>query len=88
VVGSGHDLVSDVATSAEGGLLTSDLYRELDDAVVGDGLVGYADISGIVDLVPMTRDEAAVFSPLRGIGVGGESDGTAQVMELLVLVDY
>ncbi len=88
VVGTGHDIVSSVVSGAQGGLLSSDLYQELDGAVIGDGLVGYVDIAGIVDLVPMTREEAAVVAPVRGLGVGSESDGTAQLVELLVLIDY
>ena len=69
-------------------LLDSALYRELDDELVGDGLVGYVDIASIVDLVPLTKDEQAMFAPLRGIGFGGESSGDTVAMQLLILVDY
>jgi len=88
VVGTGEDLVTDIATGARGGLLGSALYTELDAAVMGDGLVFYVDIQRIVDLVPLTSDEAAVFAPLRGAGWGGRSVGDVAEMEMLLLVDY
>jgi hypothetical protein len=88
VAGMGPDLVAGVVSSSNGGLLDSALYRELDNEVLGDGLVGYVDIASIVDLVPLTKDEAAVFAPLRGIGYGGESSGDIIEMQVLILVDY
>lgn len=88
VVGTGTELVANVIAGEGGGLLGSALYQELDGAIAGDGLLGYVDIEGIVNLVPITRDEAAVLAPLRGLGVGGSvSDGIAE-MEVLLLVDY
>jgi hypothetical protein len=56
--------------------------------VAGDGLVLFADIPGIVRMVPQTTNEAAVLAPLRGIGVGMYTDGNAGVVETLLLVDY
>ncbi|MCP4304829.1 MAG: DUF3352 domain-containing protein [bacterium] len=88
VIGSGSDLVRDVASNESGGLLSSQLYVELDAGVAGDGLVMFVDIDGIVSLVPLTSDEAAVIAPIRGMGVGGEVDGDAVTMEVLLLVDY
>jgi hypothetical protein len=88
VAGTGSDLVTGVVSGENGGLLDAALYRELDDELVGDGLVGYVDIASIVDLVPLTKDEQAIFAPLRGIGFGGESSGDTVAMQLLILVDY
>jgi hypothetical protein len=88
VIGTGRQLVSDVVAGGDGGPRNSDLYRKLDGLLVGDGLVGYADIPAIVDLIPMTSEEAAVVAPVRGVGIGGKSDGNVQQMEMLVLVDY
>jgi hypothetical protein len=88
VVGTGRDLVSGVVSGNAGGLAESPLYQELDGLVLGDGLVGYADVGAIVGLVPLTRDEAAVFAPIRGIGYGSEGSEDALQMEVLVLVDY
>jgi hypothetical protein len=88
VVGTDRDLVSGVVSGDAGGLLGSPLYKELDGLVLGDGLVGYADVGSIVDLVPLTQDEAAVFAPIRGIGYGGEDSEGAFQMEVLILVDY
>lgn len=89
VIGTGSDLVEHIATRSPGGLVDSALYGELDDAVVGDGLVMFVDIAGVVDLVPLTSDEAAVLSPLRGIGFGGAvADDNTMLMEVLVLIDY
>ena len=88
VIGTGDNLVSSVSSGAGGGLTNSPLYRELDAAIVGDGLVFYLDIGRVMGLVPMTSDEAAVVAPLRGIGFGGEVDGDAVAMEVLVLIDY
>ena len=51
-------------------------------------MVFYVDLGRVMGLVPMTSDEAAVVAPLRGIGFGGEVDGDAVAMELLVLIDY
>jgi hypothetical protein len=88
VVGTDRDLVNGVVSGDAGGLLGSPLYKELDGLVLGDGLVGYADVGSIVDLVPLTQDEAAVFAPIRGIGYGGEDSEGAFQMEVLILVDY
>jgi hypothetical protein len=88
VIGSGSGPVQDVASSEAGGLLSSQLYQELDEVVVGDGLVMFVDIGGIVSLVPLTSDEAAAIAPIRGMGLGGEVDGDAVTMEVLLLVDY
>jgi hypothetical protein len=88
VIGTGDELVSRVSSEAGGGLTNSPLYRELDAAIVGDGLVFYVDIGRVMGLVPMTSDEAAVVAPLRGIGVGGDIDGDAVAMEVLILIDY
>lgn len=88
VMGTGEQLVEDLALQREGGLLDSDLYRELDGSIVGDGLVMYVDVARIVDLVPLTTNEAAVFGPLRGVGFGGEVAGDAVLMQVLVLIDY
>ena len=88
VVGTGRGLVSDVANGEGGDLLESDLYKELDAAVLGDGLIGYVDIERIIDLVPLTRDEEAVFDPIRGLGVGGSVSGDISELEVLLLVDY
>jgi hypothetical protein len=88
VVGTGTDIVADIASGGDGGLLSSALYQDLDAVIAGDGLVLYADIARIAGLVPMTTDEAAVIAPVRGAGFGGEVRGEALVMEFLVLVDY
>ena len=88
VIGTGRDVVGDVLAGGGGGLIETELYRRLDGVVAGDGLVGYADISAIIGLVPMTREEMAVVAPLQGLGVGGESFGSTQLIELLLLVDY
>jgi len=88
VVGTGAGLVDGLVSGEDGGLTASDLYTELDGLVIGNGLVGYVNISGIVDIVPLTQDEAAVFAPLRGIGYGGERSDDAFEMEVLILVDY
>ena len=88
VIGSGSGLVQDVASSAAGGLVSSQLYQELDGVVAGDGLVMFVDIGGIVSLVPLTSDEAGAIAPIRGMGFGGEVDGDVVTMEILLLVDY
>jgi hypothetical protein len=89
VIGTGSELVENIATRSPGGLVDSALYGELDDATIGDGLVMFVDIAGVVDLVPLTSDEAAVLSPLRGIGAGGAvTDDNTMLMEVLVLIDY
>jgi len=88
VIGAGSGLVADVANGDGGSVVESDLYRELDKVVAGDGLVLFADIPGIVSMVPQTSNEAAVLAPLRGIGVGMYTDGNAGVVETLLLVDY
>ncbi len=88
VIGTSDDLVSRVSSGTGGGLTNSPLYQELDAAIAGDGLVFYIDLGRVVGLVPMTSDEAAVLAPLRGIGFGGEVDGDAVAMEVLVLIDY
>jgi hypothetical protein len=88
VVGTSEDLVSGIMAGGDGGPPASDLYQELDRLVVGDGLVGYADIGAITGLIPMTREEAAVVAPLRGLGIGGDADGTISQVQVLVLVDY
>jgi len=88
VIGAGEKLVDAVASGVDGGLLESALYTELDSAIIGDGLVVYVDIQRIVDLVPLTSDEAAVFSPLRGAGWGGTASGDVAEIEMLRLVDY
>jgi hypothetical protein len=88
VIGTGRGLVGSIATGQDGGVVDSDVYRELDDAVAGDGLIVYVDIGRIVRLVPMTSDESAVLAPLRGVGVGARTDGHVAVVEALLLVDY
>jgi hypothetical protein len=88
VVGTGSALVGDVAGRGSGGLVDGELYRRLDDALTGDGLVGYFNVPRVVDLFPLTQDEQAVLEPLRGVGIGAEVDGDASLVEVLVLVDY
>ena len=88
VIGTGSGLVDDVAANEPGGLLSSQLYQELDGVVAGNGLVMFVDIGGIVSLVPLTSDEAAAIAPIRGLGYGGVVDGDAVTMEVLLLVDY
>lgn len=88
VVGTGAGLVGDIVAGENAGVVASDVYRELDDAVSGDGLIVFVDIGRILRLIPMTSDEAAVLAPLRGMGVGTRSESGAIVVEALLLVDY
>lgn len=88
VIGTGAELVAEVANGDGGGVVSGDLYRELDGAVAGEGLVVFVDIGRVVRLVPMTSDEVAVLAPLRGVGVGATLDGDATIVEALLLVDY
>ncbi|MEA2002650.1 MAG: hypothetical protein U9N84_12320, partial [Actinomycetota bacterium] len=88
IVGTGPELVGDVVAGQAGGLLATDIYRDLDATLAGDGLIVFADIGRIVRLIPMTSDEAAVLAPLRGMGVGVGSGSGAVVVETLLLVDY
>ncbi len=88
VIGSGQQLVEDVSTHRDGGLLGSELYQELDRVVVGDGLIMFVDVAGVVSLVPTTSQEAAAIAPLRGVGFGGQIEDNATMMEVLFLIDY
>lgn len=88
VFGTGSALVGEIESGGEGGLLQSVQYVELDGAVVGDGLLMYVDIAGIVDLVPTTSNESAVFEPFRGVGLGADVEEETVIMEVLFLIDY
>lgn len=88
IIGTGPGLVGDVAAAQNGGLLAVDVYQDLDAALTGEGLIMFVDVGRIVRLIPMTSDEAAVLTPLRGIGVGTTSGNGGVVVEMLLLVDY
>jgi hypothetical protein len=88
VVGSGRDLVTSVVEGTGDGLTGSALYRELDGLIVGDGLVGFADVSRLAGLVPMEMDERSIVERVRGIGAGIETDGGGSSAEMLILIDY
>ena len=88
VVGTGSKLVGTVASGGEGGLLQTEQYIELENALVGDGLLMYVDVARIVDLAPMTSNESATLDPFRGVGLGADIDDQTMLMEVLFLIDY
>ena len=74
--------------SGNGGLTESDLYQELDGAILGDGLQAFFDLEAIFDELPLPADERAILAPIRGIGAAGEADGSTVRNQTLILIDY
>jgi len=86
VLGSPPPVVVDYLGGA-GGLTENAVYRELDAALVGDGLSFYLDLERALALAGEFEEEFPAF-PLRGVGASGDTDGRVTRGSLLILVDY
>ena len=75
-------------TSGSGGITDSELYRELDGILPGDGLNAYFDLGAIFDELPIPADERAILAPLRGFGASSTRLGDLNRSSALVIVDY
>jgi hypothetical protein len=70
-----------------GGLTDGSLYRELDDALVGEGMSFYLDLEQSLALA-REFEESIPTLPLRGVGASGSTDGRVTRGSLLILIDY
>jgi hypothetical protein len=86
VVGSPPAVVVDYL-GGEGGLTDSAIYRELDSALVGEGLSFYVDLERTLALVAEFEEDMPDL-PLRGVGASGRTDGRVTRASLLILIDY
>lgn len=86
VIGSPTYLVEDYV-GGDGGLTDSNVYRELDAALVGDGLLFYVDLERSLDLAQEFDTSIPEF-PLRGMGASGAIDGRVSRGSMLILIDY
>lgn len=86
VIGSPTYLVTDYV-AGEGGLTNSSVYRDLDAALVGDGLLFYVDLERSLALA-QEFDESIPAFPLVGVGASGTTDGRVTHGSLLILIDY
>jgi hypothetical protein len=86
VLGSPPAVVVDYL-GGEGGLTDSAIYRELDSALVGEGLSFYVDLERTLALVAEFEEDMPDL-PLRGVGASGRTDGRVTRASLLILIDY
>jgi hypothetical protein len=86
VLGTPPGVVADYLTGS-GGLIDSPLYRDLDAALVGDGLAVYVDLESSLALAREFEPDIPDL-PLRGVGAAGTVDGRVTRGSLLILIDY
>ncbi len=70
------------------GVTESESYRRTDTQTIGDGLVLYAHVGGLVADFADDPVVADILRPLEAVGVGAEVQGDIEISEMRVLVDY
>lgn len=86
VIGSPAHLVTGY-TAGDGGLTDSSLYKELDEAMIGDGLLFFVDLERALALGREFGESVPEY-PVRGIGAAGTADGPVSLGSMLILIDY
>ena len=87
VVASSVGVLTQVAERT-GGMTSSSLYQELDDAIPGDGLLFYVDTHRIYDQIEWSEGWRGVAEPLRGMGASVAESDDGVTGSLLILIDY
>ena len=87
VMASSVGLLTEMAQGSSG-LTDSALYRELDGALPGDGLLFYVDTHRIYDNIEWESGWRSVADPVRGLGASVSASGDGTTASFIVLIDH